>query len=89
MKWTGRTTDFKNDQSIAFGEQIELRNKKSAHYTIPILPYNTILNNIANGTNTAVALIATHQVKTKIAPKLHCQFAHPSSDFIRPATETS
>ena len=80
MKWAGRTADFKNDQSIAFGEQIELRNKKSGHYTIPIRPYNTILNNIPNGTNTAVALIATHQAKTKIAPKLHCQFADPSSD---------
>ena len=78
MKRAAMTVDFKNDPSIAFGDYIQLRNKKSGHYTIPIRPYNTILNNIANGTNTAVVLIATNQTKIEIAQKLHCQFAHPS-----------
>ena len=79
MKRAGMTIDFKNDQAVAFGEQIQLMNTKSGHYTIPIHPYNTILNNIVTGTNTAVVLKATSKTKTKIAHKLHHQFAHPSS----------
>ena len=77
MKTADITTDFKNDQAIEFGEQIQLMNTKS---TIPIHPYNTILNNIAKGANTAVVLLATTKTKTNIALKLHRQFAHPSSD---------
>ena len=74
------TIDFKNDHAIASGEQIQVMNTKPGHYTIPIRPHNTILNNIAAGTNTAVVLIATSKTKTKTAQKLHHQFAHPSSD---------
>ena len=33
-------------------------NTKSGHFTIPIHPFNTILNNIEIGTNTATVLIA-------------------------------
>ena len=80
MKRAGMTIDFKNDHAIAFGEQIQVMNTKPGHYTIPICPYSTILNNIAAGANTAVVLIATSKTKTKIAQKLHHQFAHPSSD---------
>ena len=80
MKRAGMTIDFKNDQEIAFGEQIQSMNTKLGHYTIPICPYNTILNNIAADTNTAVVLIARNKTKTNIAQKLHHQFAHPSSD---------
>ena len=80
MKRADITTDFKNDQAIEFGEQIQLMNTKSRHYTIPTRPYNTILNNIATGTNIAVVLLATSKTKTNIAQKLHHQFAHPSSD---------
>ena len=79
MKRAGMTIDFKNDQAIAFREQIQLMNTKSGHYTIPIRPYNTILNNIATSTNTAVVLIGT-KTKTEIAEKLHRLFAHASSD---------
>ena len=78
MKRADMTIDFKKDQAIAFREQIQLMNTKSGHYTIPIRPYNTILNNIATSTNTAVVLIAT-KTKTEIAQKLHRQFAHASS----------
>ena len=74
------TIDFKNNQAIAFGEQIQLMNTKSGHYTILIRPYNTILNNITTGTNTAVLLKATNKTKAKIAQKIHRQFAHPSSN---------
>ena len=80
MKRAVMTIDFKNDQAIAFGEQIQLMNTKSGHYTILIRPYNTILNNIATGTNTAVVLKATNKTKTEIAQKVHRQFAHPLSD---------
>ena len=80
LKREGMTIDLKNDQAIAFVEQIQLINTKSGHYAIPIRPYNTILNNIATGTNTAVVLIGTCKTKIKIALKLHCQFVHPSSD---------
>ena len=55
-------------------------NTKPGHYTIPIHPYSTILNNTAAGTNTAVVLIATSKTKTKITQKRHHQFAHPSPD---------
>ena len=80
MKRAGMTIDFKNDQAVAFGEQIQFMNTKSGHHTIPIHPYNTILDNIATGTNTAVVLIAKSKTKTKMTQKLHHQFAHPSSD---------
>ena len=79
MKRAGMTIDFKNDQAVAFGEQIQLMNTKLGYYTIPIHPYNTILNNIATGTNTAVVLKATSKTKIKTAHKLHHQFAHPPS----------
>ena len=63
------TIDFKNDEAVPSGKQIQLMNTKSGHY-------NTILNNITTGTNTAVVLIATSKTKTEIAQELHCQFAH-------------
>ena len=66
--------------AIAFGEQIQLMNTKSGQYTIPIHPYNSILNNIETGTNTAVVVTEKNKTKTKIAQKLHCQFEHTSSD---------
>ena len=80
MKRAGMTIDFKNDQAVAFPQKIRLINTKSGHSTIPIRPYNTILNNIATGTNTVVVLIATSETKTKIIQKLHSQFTHLSSD---------
>ena len=67
MKRAGMTIDFKNDQAIAFKEQIQLINTKSGHYTIPIRPYNAILNNIATGTNTEVVLTAANKTKTEIS----------------------
>ena len=78
-KYDNMVIDFKNDQAIAFGEHIQLMNTKSGHYTIPISPDSTILNNITTGTNKVVVLIATSKTKVKIAQKLHCQSAHPSS----------
>ena len=55
-------------------------NTKSGHFTIPIHPFNTILNNFETGTNTATVLIATSETKTEIFQKLYHQFVHPSSD---------
>ena len=79
MKRADMTIDFKNDRAIAIGEQIQLMNSKSRHYTIPLCLCNTILNYIVTGSNEAIVLIATNKTKTKIAQKLHCQFAHLSS----------
>ena len=79
MKRAGMKIDVKNDQAIAFTKQMQLLNTKSGH-TIQVCPYNTILNNIATGTNTAVVLITTNKTKTEIALKLSHQFAHPPSD---------
>ena len=76
IKRTVMAIDFKNDEAVASGKKIQLMNTKSEHYTLPIHPYNIILNNITTGTNTAVVLIATSKTKTEIAQKLHCQFAH-------------
>ena len=67
-------------KQLHFHKKIRLINTKSGHSTIPIRPYNTILNNIATGTNTVVVLIATSETKTKIIQKLHSQFTHLSSD---------
>ena len=76
IKRTVMTIDFKNDEAVPSGKQIQLMNTKSGHYMLPICHYNTILNNITTGTNTAVVLIATSKTKTEIAQELHCQFAH-------------
>ena len=76
VKRTVMTIDFKNDEAVPSGKQIQLMNTKSGHYMLPICHYNTILNNITTGTNTAVDLIATSKTKTEIAQELHCQFAH-------------
>ena len=76
VKRTVMTIDFKNDEAVPSGKQIQLMNTKSGHYMLPICHYNTILNNITTGTNTAVVLIATSKTKTEIAQELHCQFAH-------------
>ena len=65
MKMVGMTIDFNNDQSIVFAEQSQLKKTKSVHYTIPIRPYNTVLNNITTGKNTAVVLIATCKKKLR------------------------
>ena len=39
MKRAGMTIDFKNDEPIAFREQIQLMNTKSGHYTILTILY--------------------------------------------------
>ena len=62
------TLDFKNDNAIVFGESVKLITTKSGHYTIPISPYRTVLNNLTTQTNKS---------KYDIASKLHGQFAHP------------
>ena len=79
-KRAGMTIDFKNDQAIPFGQQIQLMNTKSGYYTTPIRPYNALLNNIKTGTNTVVILIATSKTKATIAQQLHRQSAHSSSE---------
>ena len=81
MKRAGMTVDFKNNQAITFGEQIQLMNTKSGNYTLRIYPYNTILKHITTGTNTAVVLIPTNKAKTEIVQKLNRQFAHSSSNY--------
>lgn len=39
--------DFKNHNVVIFGEPEKLIVTKSGHYTLPISPYNKILNNLA------------------------------------------
>ena len=81
MKRAGMTVNFKNNQAITFGEQIQLMNTKSGNYTLRIYPYNTILKHITTGTNTAVVLIPINKAKTEIVQKLNRQFAHSSSNY--------
>ena len=49
MKKADVTHDFINDNAIVFGESVKLITTKSGHYTIPIPPYKTVLNNIKTG----------------------------------------
>ena len=59
MKTANMTLNFKNDNAIIFGEPEQLIVTKLGHYAIPISPYNKILNNVTNGSNANVTLIAT------------------------------
>ena len=63
MKKTDMTFDFKNDNAIIFGESVKLITTKSGHYTIPISPYKTVLNNLTTGINTNITLITTQTNK--------------------------
>ena len=51
------TLDFKNDDAIVFGQSVKLVTTKSGHYTIPIWPYKTVLNNLTAGISTNITLI--------------------------------
>ena len=59
MKKANMTLDFKND-AIVFGESVKLITTKSGHYTIPISPYEAVLNNLKTGINTYITLITTY-----------------------------
>ena len=80
MKRAGMTTDFKNDQAIAFGAQIQLMNTKSRHYTIPIRSYKYYIKQHCNRYKYSSGSHSNKQNKNKIAQKLYRQIAHPSSD---------
>ena len=54
---TDMALDFKNDKAIAFGESVKLITTKLGHYTIPISPYKTVLNNLTTGISTNITLI--------------------------------
>ena len=84
MKKADMALDFKNDNAIVFGESVKLITTKSGHYTIPISPYKTVLNNLTTGINTNITLIPTQTNKSKydIASKLQRQFAHPPPERI-------
>ena len=83
MKKADMTIDFKNDATL-FGESVKLITTKSGHYTIPISPYKTVLNNLTTGINTNITLITTQTNKSKydIASKLHHRFAHAPPERI-------
>ena len=71
MKTANMTLNFKNDNTIIFGEPEQLIVRKLGHYAIPISPYNKILNNVTNGSNANVTLIATRdRSKQETALKL-------------------
>ena len=78
MKKADMTLDFKNDDAIVFGQSVKLVTTKSGHYTIPIWPYKTALNNLPAGISTNITLITiqTNKSKYEIALKLHRQFDH-------------
>ena len=78
MKTANITFDFKNDNTIIFGEPEQLIVTKPQHHVISISPYNKILNDVTNGSNANVTLIATADgSKQETALKLHRQFSHP------------
>ena len=59
------TLDFKMDNAVALGEQIQLIITKSGYYAIPTSSYKNVLN-IAPGNNTNITLVATKSNKSKI-----------------------
>ena len=65
MKKTDMTLDFNNDNAVVFGESVKLITTKSGHYTIPVSPYKTILNNLTTGISTNITLITTQTDKSK------------------------
>ena len=72
MKKANMTLDFKNDHGIIFDQSIKLLVTQSGHYTIPINPYKTILNNVTLAVNTNVTLVEAENNKSinNIAIKL-------------------
>ena len=72
------TLDFKNDQVVIFNEPEQLFVTKSGQYAIPISPYSKILNNVTNGSNSNVTLIAiTDRSTHETVLTLHRQLSHP------------
>ena len=65
MKKNDMTLDFNNDNAVVFGESVKLIITKSGHYTIPVSPYKTILNNLTTGISTNITLITTQTDKSK------------------------
>ena len=57
METANMIMDFKNNNSVIFGEPKKLIATKSGHYALPISPYSKILNNIVTGTNPNINLI--------------------------------
>ena len=84
MKKVDMTLDLKNDNAIVFGKSVKLITTKSSHYTIPISPYKTVLNNLTTGINTSITPITTQTNKLKYdtASKLDSHFAHPPTERI-------
>ena len=65
MKNANMTLAFKNDHAVIFDQSIQLLVTKLGHYTIPINPYKTILNNVTLGVNTNVTLEAREDQNQK------------------------
>ena len=66
MEKAGMTLDFKSDNAVVFGESVKLITTKFGHYTIPVSPHKTVLNNLTTGINTNIILttIQTNQNRT-------------------------
>ena len=78
IETTNMTIDLKNDIAVIFGEPEPLFVTKSGHYAIRISPYRKILNNVTNGSNSNVTIIATTDRSTQeTALTLHRQLSHP------------
>ena len=80
MKRADMVLDFHTDTAKALGETVQLATTSSGHYTIPLTRPCQIITKINKGEECKYVLISKEeqQSNSKIAEKLHRQFAHPS-----------
>ena len=82
MKRADMVLDFHTDTAKALGEVVQLATTSSGHYTIPLTRPCQIITKMDKGEECKYVLISKEeqQSNSKIAEKLHRQFAHPSID---------
>ena len=75
--------NFQNDTINVFGQNIPLVTTSSGHYAIPLTPAKQAINDLERESSSNITLTINNinqQSNHAIAIKLHCQFAHPTSD---------
>ena len=81
MKAASTSINFVDDSVKMFGENQDVILTRSGHYSVPLSNNHRILKDaVENSANIVLHISPKFNDKTKIATKLHSQFAHPTSD---------
>ena len=82
MKKAGTSINFVDDSVTMFGEEQDVILTRSGHYSVPLSNNHRILKDAARNSAEIILHVSPKysEDKTKMAIKLHSQFAHPSSD---------